>query len=375
MIANCKTLVYFKATSTSSTTATTTNATMMMILLFVGIITRFTTGSSAGDFGYRIVELGICENVQTGEKRCAMQASDCEFDHYIGEMLVHGEMFYSAHQQKQLRFPETCSCQHTFVGSCNNRCSPQRYGYCFMNESFREHFVLESTAADGGGGGGVDPNDANVATSSSCTCQDAHYGACQNAVTGEFFCAFSPNDCVADGVHVWIHPEDTQKVLGLVCTCDKVRVGGCVGERGQRFACAVTSDDCLKDEHYQTPYTLKWTHGRMCNLCERLSSDGDSLTLYEDELTNVSNKGQGRPSGLSRVGKTFLSLFVIGAMVGMAMFLFAKQLRKKSEIYRSSYWTFLRKNRKEYQVPSYGRDKDDQMFPCIMTKNSDVEII
>jgi hypothetical protein len=348
----------------------------------------------------KYVEMGICENVQTGSKRCAMQASDCQFDHWNGEMSVHLEAFFSAFEQEQFGYHQDdassslCTCENTQIGSCNDRCSPQRYGYCFTNESFVEMFSSSTTAPL------ADLSSSRSSSSSSnsnndCSCHTANYGACQNAVTGQYFCAFSPNDCVVDG-HFWIHPQDTQEAIGIICTCDKVRVGGCVGDHGQKFTCAVSSDDCQRVEHYQEPYTLKLTTGRMCNLCKPLStsttSDESSVVPYEDELTNMDKEetgagsnNNGVPSGLSRVARTFLSLLAFAVIVALVLFLYSKRTSaKRTESTSSndsgvaSEWKILRRNKsssKYLEVSASSSQDSDQMFPCVMAKGPDAEII
>lgn len=386
----------------------TTSGTRITALLVLFMLTLFTNHdimigkvtaaapAAVATTNTKYVEMGICENVQTGSKRCAMQASDCQFDHWNGEMSVHLEAFFSAFEQEQFGYKDDasssslCTCENTQIGSCNDRCSPQRYGYCFTNESFVEMFSSSTTAP---------LTDLSGSSSSSsnndCSCHTANYGACQNAVTGQYFCAFSPNDCVVDG-HFWIHPQDTQETIGIICTCDKVRVGGCVGDRGQKFTCAVSADDCQRVEHYQEPYTLKLTTGRMCNLCKPLStsttSDESSVVPYEDELTNMEkeetgpgNNNNGVPSGLSRVARTFLSLLAFAVIVALALFLYSKRTSaKRTESTNSndsgvaSEWKILRRNKsssKYLEVSASSSQDSDQMFPCVMAKGPDAEII
>jgi hypothetical protein len=361
---------------------------LLFTLLFNHMIATATAVSLAGSVmaTKKYVELGVCENMQTGTKRCAMQVSDCQFDHWNGEMAVHLEAFYSAQQQKQFGYEDAaCFCENTQIGSCDDRCSPQRYGYCFKDESFQENFSSLTSTTDPSGS-----STTNTSSNSSCSCQSSNYGACQNIATGQYFCAFSPNDCVVDG-HFWIHPQDTQEAIGIVCTCDRVRVGGCVGERGHKFTCAVSADDCSRDEFYQAPYTLKRTTGRTCNLCKPLSSSSSneegstSIVPYEDELSHVDKETAGhRMSGLSRVGSTFLALFVFGAMVALVLFLYSKKRRSTIGTDASganpsaSEWRFLRRSKsgsKDLEICGSSSQDGEQMFPCVMAKGLDAEII
>lgn len=252
-------------------------------------------------------ENGVCEDVQTGRMRCAMQSSDCK-PQQIDNGTVKGEKWYSAYIQKQ-RGLEFCSCQDTSIGSCNSRCAPQQLGYCdhAANEIFHDATTLTH-------------ND-------DCKCNTATYGACQDLSSSmNHFCALSPSDCEEDHHHFWVEPSKTKSVTGLDCSCKQVRVGGCIGKI-MGFTCALSKDDCPWDVYYP-PYSLKRLHGHTCNLCV---VEGDDTSVPElDELDSLGqNDVKLTKNRLSGTAKIFIALTIILGIGGTAIgILFMKKRRR-----------------------------------------------
>lgn len=257
---------------------------------------------------YNAAEIGVCEDVQSGRMRCAMQSSDCK-PQQIDNGSVQGEKWYSAYMQKQ-RGQEFCSCQDTSIGSCNSRCSPQQLGYCdHSSEIFHDAMTVTHN---------VD-----------CKCNNALYGACQDLSSSmNHFCALSPSDCEEDHHHFWIEPSKTKSVTGLDCSCKQVRVGGCIGKI-MGFTCALSKDDCPWDVYYP-PYSLKKLHGHTCNLCvvdDSSGPDPDELDSPRQNLVKTKER-------LSGTSKFFISMAIILGIGGsiFGILLFKKRRNASSEM-------------------------------------------
>jgi len=252
---------------------------------------------------HKYAEMGVCENVETGIQRCAMQLSDCEPTHFIdGEKNEIGEKWYSAYRQKQRGFAP-CDCMQTSMGVCtksleisdadkgesssnnneNNelndriQCAPHAQACQRSVESFG--FLSTSSI-----------NSCNCVFNENNPEKRTKYGACQDVISSrnnkDHFCAYSPEDCEGDN-HVWIYPEDTLKILKMECFCEEVRIGGCIGGFSN-FHCAITEDDCNWDKFY-SPISLKEEHGMSCRLCR--PSTNDVSNLETDEIDGLKKKG------------------------------------------------------------------------------------
>ena len=60
---------------------------------------------------------GICKNIVTGAKRCALTPSDCEPKHVNGVKNINGEKWFSAYGMNQMGHTP-CICDTTQVGAC-----------------------------------------------------------------------------------------------------------------------------------------------------------------------------------------------------------------------------------------------------------------
>ena len=232
-----------------------------------------------------VAEMGVCENTETLERRCVIQASDCKPTHIDGQKNVNGEKFVPLHMQRLQNQEMGCACDNTPVHVCltPNHDDPLQFTKtCVAHQALCdvENGSLLGVTSDGDSEG-------------SCTCKEIKkdndtttptptlYGACDNPQDpNDSFCAFSPNDC--ESPYVWVRPEDTVAVVGRTCTCENVRTGGCVGGF-TGFICALTQDDCMNTRYF-APISLKKTHGESCRLCESsdaLSSDAVDETKKE----------------------------------------------------------------------------------------------
>lgn len=224
---------------------------------------------------------GRCENVKTGETRCAMTPEDCE-----PARNDDGERWFSDLRLKQKGIEGApCTCENTLMGACvtvggkhmTYDCAPRtarvEEDYCRKEESSPFDPTYEVLPTNSAGTNchcdalqSIEDDAIRHSTSSR-----TRYGACYvpNASGEEnrFFCAYSSDYCTGD--HIWLHPNDVPGVRGdgEHCTCESTHIGGCVGGM-YAFHCALAEEDC----HWNTfvlPIPLKTELNHACFLCEK----------------------------------------------------------------------------------------------------------
>lgn len=257
---------------------------LSMLLQIVCINILIYVVQSAPEPFKNYAEMGVCEDVSEGTRRCAIQSSDCNPTHIDGVLNIQGERWYNAYALRSSNdTPENCYCDNTPVGSCEtsmndpNQCAPKKIGYCSPGAPFQ------------------------FSEYNDCTCAATKYGACQDLTWEDnHFCAYSHTDCESQYNHIWVEPNLVEEVTGLVCTCENVRVGGCRGVH-EGFYCAVTVDDCGWDDYFP-PISLKDKHGFSCNLCE------SSSYVTRDEIDEILNTVLEKKSGHTGMIITMVAL-------------------------------------------------------------------
>ena len=256
-----------------------------------------------------IAAMGVCENTETLERRCAIQASDCKPTHIDGQKNVNGEKFVPLHMQRLQNQEMSCTCDNTPVHVCltPNQDDPLLFTKtCVAHQALCdvENGSLLGVTSDGDSEG-------------SCTCKETKndsdttiptptlYGACYNPQdTDNSFCAFSPDDC--ESPYVWVRPDDTEAVVRRTCRCENVRTGGCVGGF-TGFLCALTQDDCMNADYF-APISLKKTHGESCRLC-------DSSDTFSNDVVDQTKKKSMSPGMIAWIVATgLLSIVTIGVL-------------------------------------------------------------
>mmetsp|Transcript_17859 Transcript_17859/g.26448 ORF Transcript_17859/g.26448 Transcript_17859/m.26448 type:complete len:343 (-) Transcript_17859:56-1084(-) len=281
------------------------------------------------DGHHHYAEMGACENVEkTHERRCAIQASDCEPTKLDEDNNLKGEKWSSHYTLRERGISSSCSCERTSIGACiepsNNvtasgdeewvyRCAPHQDS-CQLYEGEPFSFVSNLPTTN---------------TDTSCTCASQKessnlptlYGACKkDAVpatntTEDTFCAYSPNDCETG--YVWQPPVSVES--NHSCDCRNVRIGGCVGD-AKFLHCAITADDCSWDHNYVPPVSLEQTFGTQCRLCK------PSI-----KWTNNTGSGSSSSSGATPARKAGITFVAVGCIALLAVLVLVfKRVRRYS---------------------------------------------
>jgi len=257
------------------------------------------SGRTATAFSDQITKMGVCENQETLQLRCAMRPSDCNPTHINGQKNVQGEKYLNVNQQLLQNKGSGCACEDTPTHLC---LTPQKDD----PSQFVKTCVSDIFACDVNNGSLLG---ASEDADKHCTC--AHvldgeqggdtavaptvYGACKSTINDDdYFCAFQPSDCETS--YVWVLPQDTQEVVGTQCTCDKVRTGACVGgfvlPGLSGTVCSVSAEACYDGRHsvFFAPISLKQKHGESCRLCNamdtsvKVAPDAVDATERQNEL-------------------------------------------------------------------------------------------
>jgi len=250
---------------------------------------------------------GRCQNVNTGETRCAMTPEDCE-----PARNDDGERWFNDLRLQQKGIDDgPCKCENTLMGACvsvggkrmNYECAPRtktvENDYCQPKDNEDGDSIIPTYEILPTNTAGTNcycdalqsiEDDSIRKSPSSLT----KYGACYNGSVDDFFCAYSSDYCTGD--HTWVHPSDVPSIRsdGGYCTCEQTHIGGCVGGM-YSFHCALSSDDC----HWNTfvlPIDLKVQHNHACMLCEKTIT----LDPQPDEIAAIDFDPSSAP-GLSLV--------------------------------------------------------------------------
>ena len=294
---------------------------MSALHTFVAFLWLLSPLSCQGGFQDQIAQFGVCEKVDTKERRCVMQPAFCNPSHINGLKAAEGERFVTAHQQKIQGNDSGCTCENTpsFLCLTPRDDNPSLY---------TKKCVSDVSQCDVSNGSifGLDLDD-----DISCTCQAVRdkadnvvaptmYGACRSWDNpNEYFCAYARDDC--ESGYYWVQPEDTFADLGTQCTCELVRTGGCVGgfTSHSGSTCAVTAENCVNSEYFG-PVSLKKKHGESCRLCQ--PSDATSSTLNSDGIDAIEKEDK------PVVGIIIAS--ILGAVIMIALVFLGLRLRGRS---------------------------------------------
>jgi len=237
---------------------------------------------------------GRCQNIKTGETRCAMTASDCE-----PARNDDGEMWYNDLRLKQKGIDDgDCKCENTLMGACVS-VGGNHMSYECAPRTTREDDYCQAHDDDQDGNS-VLPTYEILPTNSAgtnCFCDALQsieddsirhspasltkYGACFDPFRDEFFCAYSSESCSGD--HVWVHPKDVPDIRpdGGFCTCEQTHIGGCIGGM-YPFHCALSEEDCHWNS-FVPPIPLKMQHNHACMMCEKTIT----LDPKPDEINTI----------------------------------------------------------------------------------------